>query len=281
MAADSSAPAFVTIAWRGAVTRIEYESLGRPDADGPVIVFLHEGLGSRSMWRDFPARLCEAANARGLVYSRPGYGRSSLPSGEARRDPDYLHRQAFEVLPAFLDAVGIGEGAAAPWLFGHSDGGTIALLHAARHPERTAGIVVVAPHIVVEEATIEGVERARGSWSGEVRGRLARHHDNPDWVFQSWVDIWLDPRFRDWTIEREIRAIRCPVLALQGIDDEYGTLEQIRGIARSVPQAMPVEVADAGHSPHRDRPDVLIAQVKSFLAQVRPGAVPGPVARGL
>jgi len=221
------------------------------------------------MWRDFPERLCHAANARGLVFSRPGYGRSSLPPGEARREPGYLHRQAFEVLPAFLDALGFGEGAAAPWLLGHSDGGTIGLLHAARYPGRTAGIVVVAPHIFVEEVTLAGIKRARSSWSGDVRARLARHHDDPDWVFESWVETWLDPRFRDWTIEREIRAIRCPVLAVQGLDDEHGTLEQIRGIARSVPQSKLVELVGAGHSPHRDQPTVLIEEVRRFLEDAR------------
>jgi pimeloyl-ACP methyl ester carboxylesterase len=227
-------------------------------------VFLHEGLGSLSMWRDFPARLCEACEARGLVFSRPGYGRSSRPVDDERREPDYLHRQAYEVLPAFLDAAGVAE---APWLFGHSDGGTIALLYAARFPGRTAGIVVVAPHIFVEDLTIAGIERARSAWlANGMRERLARHHDDPDWVFRSWNDTWLDPRFRDWNIEREIAAIRCPVLAMQGVDDEYGTMEQIRGIARRVPQARLAGIPGAGHAPQRDRPDALISEVKAFLA---------------
>ena len=244
--------------------RIEYERIESAGARRPLVVFLHEGLGSLSMWRDFPARLCEACEARGLAFSRPGYGRSSHPADEERREPDYLHRQAYEVLPAFLDAAGVAD---PPWLFGHSDGGSIALLYAARFPGRTAGIVVVAPHIFVEDVTIAGIERARAAWlANGLRARLARHHDDPDWVFRSWNDTWLDPRFRGWNIEREIAAVRCPVLAMQGVDDEYGTMEQIRGIARRVPQARLAEIPGAGHAPQRDRPDALISEVKAFLA---------------
>jgi pimeloyl-ACP methyl ester carboxylesterase len=261
---------FVEIAWRGAAVRLEYERVGRVDEGAaPLIVFLHEGLGSVSMWRDFPARLCEAANARGLVFSRPGYGRSALPEEETHREPDYLHRQAFEVLPRFLEAAGAGE--RAPWLFGHSDGGTIALLHAARFPERTAGIVAVAPHIFVEDETIAGIERARAAWLvGDARERLARRHGDPDWVFRSWSDTWLDPRFRGWNIERELVGIRCPVLAVQGLDDEYGTLEQVRAIARRVPHARLLEIAGCGHSPQRDAPEALVAAAARFIAPRRP-----------
>jgi pimeloyl-ACP methyl ester carboxylesterase len=219
------------------------------------------------MWRDFPERLCHAAGASGIVFSRPGYGRSSLPLSERHREPDYLHRQAYEVLPGFAEAIGLGEGHRAPWLFGHSDGGSIALLHAARFPGRTAGVVAVAPHIFVEDVTIAGIEAARGAWRAtDLRARLARHHDDPDWVFASWAETWLDPRFRGWNIGREIEAIRCPVLAVQGVRDEYGTLDQVRGIARRVPQAQVLELAASGHSPHRDEPGTLVAAAARFIA---------------
>lgn len=231
------------------------------------MVFLHEGLGSRSTWRGFPARLCEASDTRGLVYSRAGYGRSARPQGAEPRGVDYLHREAFEELPRFLDSVGVTASGAPPWLFGHSDGATIALLFAARFPERTAGIVAVAPHLFVEEVTLAGVERARADYlATDVRSRLARHHDDPEWVFRSWNDIWRDPRFRDWNIEHELAAIRCPVLAIQGEDDEYGTMEQIRAIRRQVPHARLVEMPGAGHSPHREQPDALIAVAADFIA---------------
>ncbi len=252
---------FAAIEWGGRAARIEYERIAGP-AERPIVVFLHEGLGSRSMWREFPRELCAAACLRGLVFSRLGYGRSSP---EGARDIDYLHRQAHEALPAFLDAAGVGT--QRPWLFGHSDGGSIALLHAARFPQRVAGIVVVAPHIFVEQETVRGLERAReGYLASDQRARLARHHDDPETVFWSWNDVWLLPRFRSWNIERELEAIRCPLLAVQGVDDEYATLEQIRGIARRVPQARLLELEASGHSPHRDQPRELIGAVADFIA---------------
>ncbi len=254
------------VRWRDAALDIEYQWVGNDAAPQPTVVFLHEGLGSRSMWRDFPARLCAACGARGLVYSRPGYGASTRPPGD-RRDVDYLHRQAYEVLPALLEAVGIGSEATPPWLFGHSDGGTIALLVAARHPARVAGVVAVAPHLFVEDVTVAGVERARATFfASDWRAKLGRHHADPDWVFDSWTRIWLDPRFRAWNIEAELDAIACPVLAVQGVDDEYGTLEQVRTIARRVAGAQLLEMQGAGHSPQRDQPQRLIEETARFFA---------------
>ena len=264
---------FAEIAWRGEPVRLEFEWVGEADATGPTIVFLHEGLGSVSMWRDFPTRLCEAASARGLLFSRPGYGRSSRRRDD-RREPDYLHRQAFEVLPAFLDATGLEASGVRPWLFGHSDGATIALLHAAHFPARVAGLVVVAPHLFVEARTVEGVRRARQAYAeNDTRGKLARHHADPDRVFLEWTEIWLDPRFRDWNIEEELGAIECPVLAIQGLEDEYGTLEQIRAIARRAPNVTLLEMAAAGHSPHRDRPRPLIDAAARFVCAPRDRAM--------
>lgn len=261
---ESEGVRFADIAWRGEPVRIEYRWTGADDPGRPTLVFLHEGLGSVSMWRDFPDRVCAAARARGLVYSRPGYGASTLPAAERARDPDYLHRQAYEVLPAFLEAAGVAKAA---WLFGHSDGGSIALLHAARFPERVAGVIAMAPHLFVEDVTVEGVRRARDA--AEASGtlaRLARHHGDPQWVFDSWTAIWLDPRFRAWNIEREVGAIRGPVLAIQGLDDEYGTLEQIRALARHLPRVTLLEISGAGHAPQRDRPQPVIDAVSRFLA---------------
>jgi pimeloyl-ACP methyl ester carboxylesterase len=226
-------------------------------------VFLHEGLGSRSMWRDFPRRSCEAAGCRGLVYSRPGYGKSSGPT-ERQRGIDYLHRQAGEVLPRLLDALGVHEPV---WLFGHSDGGSIALLFAAHHPKRVAGVIAVAPHIFVEDKALRGIEAACELYgASDQRERLGRHHADPNAVFRSWSDIWLSPAFREWSIEREIEAIACPVLAVQGVDDEYATLEQIHGVARRVARARLRELPACGHSPHRDQPDALISEVTRFMS---------------
>jgi pimeloyl-ACP methyl ester carboxylesterase len=254
--------AFASLTVAGADLRLEYEWVGRRDAAAPVLVFLHEGLGSVAMWRDFPARLCEAAGARGLVYSRPGYGRSSPRAPDEKWRPDFMHRQAREVLPALLKELEV----ARPWLFGHSDGGSIALLHAASFPDALHGAIVLAPHILVEELSVTSIEKARAAYrQTDLKQRLGRYHDDADSAFWGWNDIWLDPSFRDWSIEEEIRAIRCPLLAMQGLDDEYGTLEQIRGIARRVPQARLLEIPQCGHSPHKDQPERVIQAVTKFM----------------
>ncbi len=218
------------------------------------------------MWRDFPARLCAAAGCRGLAWSRPGYGRSTPREDGERWAPDFLHRQAIEVLPVLYEALGIDSAAEPPWLFGHSDGGSIALLHAARFPARVAGAVVLAPHILVEDISVTSIAEARTAYvEGDLRGRLANYHDDVDSAFWGWNRIWLDPAFRDWSIEDELASIRCPLLAVQGRDDEYGSLEQIRGIARRVPQATLLELPACGHSPHRDRPQRVIEATIDFM----------------
>jgi pimeloyl-ACP methyl ester carboxylesterase len=252
---------FAQIEWSGRRVRLEYQWLGA--SGGPLIVFLHEGLGSLAMWRDFPQTLCDAAGVRGLVYSRPGYGRSTPRDGDEAWGVDFMHRQAHEVLPALLSALHVEQPV---WLFGHSDGGSIALLYAARFPERTAGAVVLAPHIVVEELSVRSIEQARVTYlETDLRERLAKYHDDPDSAFWGWNDIWLHPPFKQWSIEDEIGSIACPLLAVQGVDDEYGTMEQIRGIARRVPQTQLLALDDCGHSPHRDQPDALIEAVRDFL----------------
>lgn len=261
---------FATIDWRGSAVRIEHRWIAREHPERPLMVFLHEGLGSVSMWRDFPDRLCEAAGLRGLVYSRPGYGRSTPRPPDERLAPNFMHRQAFEVLPALLVAVGVDAAADRPWLFGHSDGGSIALLHAARWPERVAGTIVLAPHILVEDLSIASIEQARIAYeTTDLRQRLARHHDDPDSAFRGWNDIWLDPAFRRWSIENELAGLSGPLLAVQGLDDEYGTLEQIHGIARRLPQTELLELPDCGHSPHRDQPAALVQAVVAFLGRHR------------
>ena len=259
---------FIDIDWTGRPVTIEHAWVGVDDPARPLIVFLHEGLGSVSMWRDFPQRLCMAANCRGLVYSRPGYGRSTPRTAEEAWGLDFMHRQALEVLPALLAALKIDTLRDKPWLFGHSDGGSIALLHAANFPARVAGCIVLAPHILVEELSVASIAQARQAYlDTDLRARLARHHDDPDSAFWGWNDIWLHPPFRTWTIESEIAAITGPLLAVQGLDDEYGTLEQIRGIARRVPQTQRLELPACGHSPHRDQPEALIAAATAFIQQ--------------
>jgi pimeloyl-ACP methyl ester carboxylesterase len=259
-------PGFVEIDWRGRRVRIEHAWIAPERHAAPLLVFLHEGLGSLAMWKDFPQPLCDAVGCRGLVWSRPGYGRSTPRAAEEAWDLDFMHRQAHEVLPALLRALDVDTERAPPWLFGHSDGGTIALLYAARFPRRVAGAIVVAPHILVEDLSVASIEKARQAYlETDLRGRLAKYHDDPDSAFWGWNRIWLHPPFRAWSIEAEIAAITCPLLAVQGVDDEYGTLEQIRGIARRVPQTELLELPDCGHSPHRDQPQALIAAVSRFM----------------
>ena len=271
--------AFIDIDWRGRAVRIEHAWIAPERTAAPLLVFLHEGLGSVSMWRDFPARLCQALGWRGLVYSRPGYGSSSPRPADEQWGSDFMHRQADEVLPALLAALGIDATQDPPWLLGHSDGGSIALLHAAHAPRQVAGLIVLAPHILVEELSITNIRAARQAYLHDgLQQRLARHHDDPDSAFWGWNRIWLDPAFRDWSIAAEIGAIACPVLAVQGLDDEYGTLDQIRGIQRQVPHTQLLELPGCGHSPHRDQAEALIGAVTEFVASC---AAPSPAAARL
>jgi pimeloyl-ACP methyl ester carboxylesterase len=265
-ASPAPASAFVDVDRGGRPVRIEYRLLNAGRTARPLLVILHEGLGSVAAWKDFPQRLCDAADVRGLVVSRYGYGRSTPRPPDERFGPDYLHREATEALPALLEALGLDEPA---WLFGHSDGGSIALVRAATAPAATAGIVVVAPHIDVEAKALAGIRAARDAWATtDLRAKLARYHDDPDSAFGCWNDSWLAPAFaREFDLRPLLPAIRCPVLAVQGEDDEYATLEQVRGIARAVPQAELLELPGCGHSPHRDRPAALLAATAAFIAK--------------
>jgi pimeloyl-ACP methyl ester carboxylesterase len=258
---------FAAIEWRGRDVRIECLRISPERTGAPLVVFLHEGLGSVAMWKDFPRRLCEAGGFRGLVFSRPGYGRSTPRGSDEFWDMDFMHRQAHEVLPALFAAQGLTE---SPWLFGHSDGGSIALLYASRFPQHVAGLVLLAPHIFVEDVTIANIEQAREAYvRSDLPARLGRYHDDSDSAFWGWNRIWLHPAFRQWKIEAELDAVRCPVLAIQGLDDEYGTLAQIRGIAERVPSTELLELPHCGHSPHRDQAESVIAATTSFIAQRR------------
>ena len=263
-----SAPAskLCAVPWRDRTVQVEYQWVAPKRLAAPLMVFLHEGLGSVSMWRDFPSQLCDALEWRGLVYSRPGYGRSTPRAPDEHWAPDFMHQQALEVLPTLLGALGIDTHQQPPWLFGHSDGGSIALIHAAHFPSRVAGAVVLAPHTLVEDISVRSIKQAHAAFEqGGLRQRLARHHADPDSAFRGWNSAWLSPAFSDWNLAAELPRIRCPLLAVQGIDDEYGTLAQIRGIASAAPQTQLLELSACGHSPHRDQPEALISVVQRFV----------------
>jgi pimeloyl-ACP methyl ester carboxylesterase len=269
-AAADAEPRFAAVAQGGRTVRLEYRRVGVDDPSAPLLVFLHEGLGSASMWGSFPARLCEAGGWRGLVYSRAGYGLSTpRPPGE-RWPPSYMHEQARDVLPRLLAAVGVDAQADPPWLFGHSDGASIALIHAAACPDATAGLLLLAPHIFVEDLSIRSIEQARHAYEHtDLRQRLARHHADVDSAFRGWNDAWLDPAFRRWSIVGLLPAIRVPVLAIQGHNDEYGTMAQVDDLAAAVAQAEVLKLDRCAHSPHRDRPEAVMRAAIDFIGRHR------------
>ncbi|MDR2881103.1 MAG: alpha/beta hydrolase [Azoarcus sp.] len=237
-------------------------------ADAPTLVFLHEGLGCVDLWRDFPQALCERLQCRGLAYSRFAYGQSTPRPHDEAFPVDYLEREAEDVLPAVLVTLDIKR----PWLIGHSDGGTIALLAAASDPECAlySGIVVIAPHYWVEELCVAGIERARIAYEeGELRRRLAKYHQDADSAFYGWCHAWLDATRRGWNIEASLKDIACPTLAIQGVQDEYASLDQIEAIQRHAPQTKLMKVDDCGHFPFLDRPEVVIDAVVAFVRDHR------------
>ncbi|HEY8050258.1 MAG TPA: alpha/beta hydrolase [Ramlibacter sp.] len=238
---------------------------GPADSSRTPVIFLHEGLGSVEMWRDWPRQVCEATGRAGFVYSRRGYGRSQSivdVRGAGRLKPDYMHREALDVLPELLVKIGVEQ----PVLLGHSDGGTIALIHAAHFPVRAC--IVMAPHVIVEDVSVQVIEQSRDAYANtDLRSRLARYHDDVDTAFWQWNDIWLAPQFRDFDIRAECRRIHAPVLALQGADDAYGTLRQIEEIVPAGAIRREV-IDDCGHSPHKDQPGITRELVARFLDDV-------------
>ena len=249
--------------------RFEYAEIPAARDGVPPLLLLHEGLGSVSMWRDFPYQLAAATGARTLIYSRLGYGRSS-----ARRTPwsnRFMHEEARDVLPALREALGLGR----PVLVGHSTGASIALLHAAHDLAGVAGVVAMAPLVDVEEGNLASIREAREIFETTAwRAKLARHHDHPiEQVFAGWNDTWLDEGFRDWSIAAELASISCPVLALGGRDDPYSSPRQLELVRDNA--AGPVEVVllrDCGHVPYRDEPHAVLHAVRDFIDRLTPGA---------
>ena len=242
---------------------LEYRRIAASRAQRPTLVFLHEALGSLSSWRDFPARVAQATGCGALVWSRAGHGNSSPPA--LPRTPRYLHEEALQRLPSLLAVLAI----ARPLLVGHSDGGSIALLHAAASPQDVAGVVVLAPHEFVEEKALAGIRRAGELFAGsDWRHLLARHHRDAEAVFRSWHDTWLAPEFLGWDITGCLPAIRCPLLAIQGEDDEYATMRQIECIADAAPDVTLLKLAHCGHSPQRDQPEAVIEAILRLVERL-------------
>ena len=225
----------------------------------PSVVYLHEGLGTAEQWRDLPERIGHDAYA----YSRLGYGGSdpiALP-----RPLDYMEREARDSVPKVLDALGLERAV----LFGHSDGGSIALLAAALHPARVEALVLEAAHVFVEDISVESIAKAKVAYeTSDLRAKLAKYHGaNVDIAFRGWNDAWLDPEFRKWNIEWCLKEVRVPVLVLQGVADPYGTPAQVEAIAQGVADTCEtLLIPNCGHAPHRDAPEVVIARTREFLA---------------
>jgi pimeloyl-ACP methyl ester carboxylesterase len=240
--------------------RLEVERI-EGDAARPTLVFLHEGLGSVSMWREFPAWAAAATDCPAVVYSRYGYGASDVL--EAPFAVDYMHREALETLPELLAKLGIER----PILVGHSDGASIALIYAGSR-NRLTGLVALAPHVFVEDISIRSIAEAKVAFeTTDLPEKLARHHASVRKSFYGWNDIWLHPDFRRWNIEAFLPGIRCPVLAIQGAEDEYGTMAQVEAIAGQVGgRCEIVRLEGCGHSPHRDRPGETLSAISRFVA---------------
>ena len=237
--------------------RVEYEDVPGDRALAPLL-FLHEGLGSVRLWRRFHHRIAAATGRRAVAFSRLGHGGSDLPPG--KRTPRYMHDEAAEVVPAVRAALGL-DGVV---LVGHSDGGSIALLHAGT--AAVEGVVVLAPHVFVEEAGLRGIEQARRDYvDGDLRSRMARYHRDPDVTFWNWNDGWLDGAFRDWDIRPELAGITCPVLGVQGTADPYGTVVHVEAVHDRAAGPVTLEVLDCGHAPHLERPGETDAAVTEFL----------------
>ena len=228
------------------------------DPRSPAIVLLHEGLGSARLWRDFRAELAAATGARVIAYSRFGHGASDPPPRP--RTPRFMHEEALEVLPQLLAALGVED----PILVGHSDGASIALIHAAAHPVR--GVVAMAPHVFVEEMCLAEIREARRVFeTGGLRERMARHHRDPDAAFYGCNDVWLHPEFPDWSIEDVLGGIASPLLLIQGTEDQYGTMEQLDRIEAGV--AAPVERVHLScrHAPHLEAARETLEAATAFI----------------
>lgn len=241
----------------------------RIDGAPPTLVFLHEGLGCVSRWRDFPRAVAAATGRAALVYSRRGYGLSEpVPQP---RPLTFMHDEARRVLPDLLATAGVDDAV----LVGHSDGASIALIYAGENGRGVRGVVAMAPHVFVEEVCVRSIAAIRAEYAAEgsdVRGKLARHHADVDGAFYGWADAWLDPGFRGWDLTGFLPGVRAPVLVIEGADDEYGTVAQVDAVCRGV--SGPAErrvLPGCGHVPQRDRPEETLAAVVGFVRRVGGG----------
>jgi pimeloyl-ACP methyl ester carboxylesterase len=239
--------------------RVEYLDVPGDPAKAPLL-FLHEGLGSVALWRGWPAAVAALTGRRVVAYSRLGHGFSDPPG--APRTVAFMHEEAATVVPALRAALGLSD----PVLVGHSDGGSIALVHAARHP--VSGLIVLAPHVIAEPVGLEGVAAARDAFDdGDLAGRMARHHRDADVMFHNWNDVWLSAEFRSWDLRPLLPGITAPVLAIQGTADPYGTVLHVEAVRDGASGPVEVLVLECGHAPHLEATQRVNAAVLRYLAR--------------
>ncbi|GMA15414.1 alpha/beta hydrolase (plasmid) [Deinococcus metallilatus] len=251
---------------------LEVQWHGPSPAEAPTLVFLHEGLGSASLWRDFPRRLAEATGCGALVYSRAGYGQSGpvpLP-----RPTRYMHHEGLEVLPELLEQFGVRE----HLLIGHSDGGSIALINAGGAPRPgLLGVITEAAHVFNEDLSVASIAEAKEAYEHtDLRARLARHHRDVDNAFRGWNDVWLSPDFERWNIEEYLPGITVPLLVIQGEEDQYGTSAQVQAIVqRTGGPAEALMLPDCAHTPHREQPERTFEAMRAFVGRLTAGRTEG------
>ena len=233
-----------------------------------TIVMLHEGLGSVALWKNFPKRLAARTGCRVLVYSRYGHGSSDKLM--EKRPVEFMHHEGEVVLPELLDKLGITQ----PILLGHSDGGSISLIFAGKYPERPRALILEAPHVFVEDLSVSSITQAEVNYrTTDFPQKLGRYHAHVDATFWGWNDIWLDPEFRSWNIEEYLPGIRCPILCIQGEEDEYGTIAQVEAIQARVPSTEVMILPNCKHSPHRDQSEATLERMAEFVEQLQEEAV--------
>jgi pimeloyl-ACP methyl ester carboxylesterase len=232
-------------------------------ADKPVIVFLHEGLGCMKQWKDFPSLLCKATGLPGLMYDRYGYGESEIIREE--RNPDFLRKEACEILPEILEKLNIEEKII---LFGHSDGGTIALFYASCFPERLHSIISVAPHVILEEVSFNGIKSAvKAFHESDLEEKLAKYHgDKTRPMFESWTNLWLSEKVYNWDMAEELKRITTPALIIQGDNDNYGSFRQVETICNLVQgKVHGLYLKNCGHFPHYEHKETILREVSAFI----------------
>jgi len=253
---------------------MDYACFGPPPDQAATIIMLHEGLGCTALWRDFPRQVAERTGMGVFVWSRRGYGQSdpaALP-----RPLDFMTREALEVLPHVLDRIGFRRGI----LFGHSDGATIAAIYAGSVSDmRVRGVILMAPHFFTEPIGLAEIERARQAYeAGSLKARMSKHHRDPDATFYGWNDAWLASGFKGWNVAEVIDYLRIPVLAIQGRNDQYGTLAQIEEIESRIYSPVDVAILDnCRHAPHFEQPDQTLTAVSKFADRLERIEAAGPV----